>query len=97
MAAKELIEDADYTPEMHCLLNIELAAYNSTRGKGDIGMVPDLYWKSIEQAIEAGDGNLVMRAVESAKEFFERTGDVESVIRADQMGMGFLQTLIRTR
>ena len=97
MAAKELIEDADYTPEMHCLLNIELAAYNSTRGKGDLGMVPDLYWKSIEQAIEAGDGNLVMRAVESAKEFFERTGDVESVIRADQMGMGFLQTLIRTR
>ena len=56
-----------------------------------------MYWKSIEQAIEAGDGNLVMRAVESAKEFFERTGDVESVIRADQMGMGFLQTLIRTR
>ena len=97
MAAQELIAGTDYTPETHCLLNIELAAYNSTRGKGDLGMVPDLYWKSIEQAIEAGDGNLVMRAVESAKEFFERTGDVESVIRADQMGMGFLQTLIRTR
>ncbi|SVB10038.1 uncharacterized protein METZ01_LOCUS162892, partial [marine metagenome] len=98
MSAKELIDLVDYTPEIHSMLNLELAAYNSMQGKGNIELVHDYYWMAIEQAIESGDGHLVSRAVQSALDFFERIGDVESASRADEMGRAFLQTLShRTR
>ena len=94
MSAKELIDLVDYTPEIHSMLNLELAAHNSMQGKGSVESIHDYYWKAIEQAIESGDGYLVSRAVQSALDFFERIEDVGSASRADEMGREFLQSLI---